>query len=351
MTAHRVSLNIVALTNFEPYLGSEGRMGGIFAKITARHSGEGTIVQSYEAPALLVGLAIVFVIVIGLTAGIVDCNLAQLAGIFGDIALIWLGGAAAAIFGMTRLGHFARLAAVFILLLVSTAWASDVLVIAGFPLADATLAVADARLFGGFDWPAMVAVVRPHTNTLTLLSYAYASLDWQPILLLTVLCCIYEQQFAWRFLSAWAGSLGLCLLVLPFFPAVGGYVHFHIPYESMPGVEVLSAWKSPELLIKLHSGEVSTLNFDSLNGIITMPSFHAASAVLLAWGYGQIKWLRWPFLALNIVMLVSAVPIGGHYLVDIVAGVAVACLSIFLTTSLTRRHRATQAKARSIEHS
>ncbi len=98
----------------------------------------------------------------------------------------------------------------------------------------------------------------------------------------------------------------------------------------MPGVEVMSAWKYPVLLEKLHSGVFRTLNYGSLNGIIAMPSFHAASAVLLAWGYGGVKWLRWPFLALNIVMLVSAVPIGGHYLVDIVAGVAVACLSILL---------------------
>ncbi len=305
-------------------------MGDILARITARYGFAGPIVQAYELPALLVGMAITLVIAIGLTTGIVDCNAAQMAGIFFDIAVIWVGGAAIAIFGMTRLGHFAWLAAVFILLLVSTAWASDVLALVSLPYADAMFATADARLFGGFDWPTMAAAVRPHTNALTVLSYAYASLDWQPILLLTMLCWFHEYKFAWCFLVAWAIALAFCLMVFPFLPAVGGYVHFNIHPEAMPGVEVMSAWKYPVLLEKLHSGVFRTLNYGSLNGIIAMPSFHAASAVLLAWGYGGVKWLRWPFLALNIVMLVSAVPIGGHYLVDIVAGVAVACLSILL---------------------
>ena len=42
--------------------------------------------------------------------------------------------------------------------------------------------------------------------------------------------------------------------------------------------------------------------------------------------------LRWPFAAINLLMVVSAVPVGGHYVVDTMAGAACALLSIGIFT-------------------
>jgi membrane-associated phospholipid phosphatase len=43
-----------------------------------------------------------------------------------------------------------------------------------------------------------------------------------------------------------------------------------------------------------------------------------------------------PALVIEITMVVSAVPIGGHHLVDVFAGVAVAALSLAITLGLER---------------
>ena len=61
---------------------------------------------------------------------------------------------------------------------------------------------------------------------------------------------------------------------------------------------------------------------------MTFPSFHAASAVLYAWALWPVRWMR-PIVVLAFGAMLAATPInGGHYLIDIIAGTAIAVLAI-----------------------
>ena len=74
-----------------------------------------------------------------------------------------------------------------------------------------------------------------------------------------------------------------------------------------------------------------------LGGIITFPSFHAAAAILALWAFWGIWWLR-PFaLITNVSMLLATPVIGGHYFVDILAGILVAVGAIFAAKTLAHR--------------
>src|SRR3546814_4330604 len=88
---------------------------------------------------------------------------------------------------------------------------------------------------------------------------------------------------------------------------------------------------------RLRSGALRTLGSESLTGIITFPSFHAAAAVLLGWGFASFGRLGWPLVALNALMFVSAIVGGGHYLVDLIAGAAVALIGLWLAARLIDR--------------
>jgi len=55
---------------------------------------------------------------------------------------------------------------------------------------------------------------------------------------------------------------------------------------------------------------------------------HAAYGVILAKGAMVAGRWCWPIAALNVVMIATALLVGGHYLVDIIAGCAVAWLAI-----------------------
>jgi hypothetical protein len=72
-------------------------------------------------------------------------------------------------------------------------------------------------------------------------------------------------------------------------------------------------------------------------GVLTFPSFHAVSAVLYAWAFWPIRWLRPLALLCNGAMM-AATPVGwGHYLVDLLAGIVVAAAAIYAARLIVRR--------------
>jgi membrane-associated phospholipid phosphatase len=69
-------------------------------------------------------------------------------------------------------------------------------------------------------------------------------------------------------------------------------------------------------------------------GIVTFPSFHACVAVLFTLAMrGHLLALVTAAL-LNTVMLVSILPLGGHYLVDLIAGCAIAALAFWAAQAI-----------------
>ena len=61
-----------------------------------------------------------------------------------------------------------------------------------------------------------------------------------------------------------------------------------------------------------------------MEGIVTMPSYHTVLAVLLTYAFRRTGLVGYGIATLNFVMLLSIPPIGGHYLVDVLAGGALA---------------------------
>lgn len=71
-----------------------------------------------------------------------------------------------------------------------------------------------------------------------------------------------------------------------------------------------------------------------MTGLVSMPSFHAAAAVILGWVSLYLGWLRIPLVLLNVAMLLSTIISGSHYLVDLIAGAALAVMAIWAATRL-----------------
>jgi membrane-associated phospholipid phosphatase len=69
-----------------------------------------------------------------------------------------------------------------------------------------------------------------------------------------------------------------------------------------------------------------------LQGIIAFPSYHAGLAMITLWGFWRsgTKWIRWPGIALALATILSTPVDGGHYLVDVIAGLCVAGCSLAL---------------------
>lgn len=293
-----------------------------------------------EWPALLVIGTFALVMVVGIAGRWIGYDGAELNRAFGLFVALWVIGHLAQSAQARLLSDLCKLLAVFCLLALTAPLASAVLAGTEFPLADTRLAQADGWLIPGFSWPAMAHIVNQYPQLMKALSYAYVSLGYQPLLLIVILCLLKRSHLGWSFMSCWAGTLLISIAIFPLLPAVGAYAHFGIADTMMPTVLCGSAWHYPVTLQHLRDGTINALGPDALEGIVTMPSFHAASAVLLAWAYGKIRYVRWPFLALNLVMWISAIPIGGHYLVDVLAGTGIALSAVI---AVERRARRTNA--------
>jgi membrane-associated phospholipid phosphatase len=63
---------------------------------------------------------------------------------------------------------------------------------------------------------------------------------------------------------------------------------------------------------------------------VVFPSFHATLAVLCAYAARPLRILKFPLLALNLLIVLSSPAMGGHYFVDIIAGIILAALTISL---------------------
>jgi hypothetical protein len=63
---------------------------------------------------------------------------------------------------------------------------------------------------------------------------------------------------------------------------------------------------------------------------VVFPSFHATLAVLCAYAARPLRILKIPLLALNLHIILSSPAEGGHYFIDIIAGIILAALTISL---------------------
>ncbi len=251
-------------------------------------------------------------------------------------AATWLVGSVAGSRGIAAVEGLAKSFSALLFSGVATCAASAALAAASRPLADQGFVAADRALFGFDIWPNVTSLYADHGAVLEALAYAYVSIEWQPFLLAALLCFSGKVDAVWTFVNAWTLSLLICLVVFPWCPAVGAYAHFNIPPARVPEILVRSAWHYPVTLMRFKLGEIRCLDFNAVEGIIAMPSFHACASVLLGWTFRKVRFLVLPFVAVDAAMWVSSVPIGGHYGVDVVAGSLVAVASILVNGAASR---------------
>ena len=202
----------------------------------------------------------------------------------------------------------------------------------GMPYADATFDRMDHALLPGFDWVGSVSAFAATGWPLRIANFAYDSLWWQNIVLIVLLCATGHSARCWRYSLAWAFSLALALLVFAALPAVGAYGFHHVPHRLVSGIGSSAAWRAPILLEHLRAVPLITVDPRDMVGIVQFPSFHTASACLFCWGMWVVRWARPPAIALNVCVVCASVPIGGHYLVDIPAGIVTAMLGVAAAT-------------------
>jgi membrane-associated phospholipid phosphatase len=200
----------------------------------------------------------------------------------------------------------------------------------GGALWDARLEAWDRAI--GFDWLAYVRLVDAHGWLVGPVRWAYASLVSQVIVL--VLALGFSNQLATLRRMLLAGMLSgtITILLSALFPAVGHYVHDGLTLADFQHLNPWAGYAHQADFSALRSGSMTVLHMDRMQGIITFPSYHAGLATVTLWGFwaSRIAWLKWPGAAVALATLFATPVDGGHYLVDVLAGMAAGMVAIAL---------------------
>lgn len=213
-----------------------------------------------------------------------------------------------------RIAATLRAACLLLLFQAGAACLSYLLIALAPPLVDGALAGWDHAL--GLDWPALQRAQAglPEATQLLLRSAYHSGLP-QILLVLLYLGFSGRATRLQDFLLRYGVATLLVILLSAPFPAAGAWKHFGA--GSGADLAALTHFEA------LRDGSLRELALSRMQGLISMPSLHAAMAVLLAHALRGTP-LRWPGLALNLLMLAATPVEGGHYLVDVLAGVALA---------------------------
>lgn len=194
------------------------------------------------------------------------------------------------------------------------------------PFADQTLSAADTAL--AFDWQSYVALAVPWQDPLR---FAYRSFLWQEVVVIVALFVSGRSDRCWRFVSAVAIALAITLMIFPFVPAQGPFVYYGMSRAEFEPIVGPIPWDYLASLSRLKAG-YRTFEWSVMQGYVSFPSFHTVAALLFTWALWPLRWLRIPVALLNVALILGALLIGSHYLIDIIGGALVAFLAVRLAT-------------------
>jgi hypothetical protein len=208
---------------------------------------------------------------------------------------------------------------------------------ANLPMQDMALHAADRAL--GLDWMAYYNFIYDHHALLVAAVWTYSMIGWPVFGVPIVLGWTGRYRRLQTFTLAFGIALVITTAVFAFVPAMGTY---HL-FKFLPDPEVFTPGGYIDQVRDLplvRDGSLRHLSLIELAGIIAFPSFHAAAAVIFLWALWPVRWIGPVALTLNLLMLLATPVVGGHYFVDVFAGIAVAAVSIaaaaWITSRLTR---------------
>ncbi|MBR1188154.1 phosphatase PAP2 family protein [Bradyrhizobium sp. AUGA SZCCT0160] len=226
------------------------------------------------------------------------------------------------------------LGAISQLLLIATIMGplTYVAAVTNWPLQDRALLAIDRAM--GMD-PEMIAQYvndREWLGALLVRSYTLIKIILVAIPLVLALTSRFVRLQV--FVLAFSLTLIMTLVISTFTPAVGTYHGLNIDPSQFSSLDASMYQAQLRDILALRDGSLRHLELLKITGIVSFPSFHAASAVLYIWALWPVRYVGGAAVVLNILMMASTPVIGAHYMIDVFGGVALAVIGICLAKYL-----------------
>lgn len=240
--------------------------------------------------------------------------------LIGGLAFYYFSGVLIENGGYRRVGLLVQVVMKNIALYTLGYYTAIFLLTTPFPGADKLLQSWDHAI--GYHTLPMMEWVAKYPFALTFFHAAYAAWGFELLLLPCVWALLGRKTVIEKFYLAWM----ICLII-------GGAMYYVLPATG-PATVVHSPLFTDydnsfvKQFFNVHHHIVMRIRSF---GIITIPSFHVIAALLIIYYTRDDKFLFYPLLALNILLILSTLVLGKHYLVDLIASSIVAPFSIYLS--------------------
>ncbi|OAF18936.1 phosphatase PAP2 family protein [Bradyrhizobium neotropicale] len=197
----------------------------------------------------------------------------------------------------------------------------------GWPLQDHALLAIDRAL--GMDPEPIARYVNDHPWLADVLSRGYGLIKW-PLLAIPIVLALTARYVRLQlFMLAMSLALAITIAISAVVPAIGTYYGLQLPAAHFPDINTAIYAGQLRDILALRDGSLHELKLFKLSGIVSFPSFHAASAVLYMWALWPVRRIGGIAAALNLLMIAATPVIGAHYMIDVIGGIALAAASIW----------------------
>jgi hypothetical protein len=197
----------------------------------------------------------------------------------------------------------------------------------GFPIADSQLAAWDAAI--GFDWLSYLHWLDQRPGLLQVMRLCYGSLTEYSVVIFIILVLSREAPIrCLEFFRLFVLTSLSCIAIGLFFPALAAAEFYEPTTNVFHNLRPYAGAYHVASLHELRTNPHVLLDLNRLPGLVTFPSFHTALGVVVIYCARWNPWLFGLSLSVNSVMIASTPLYGSHYLIDVIAGAAVAGLAI-----------------------
>ncbi|WP_314949762.1 phosphatase PAP2 family protein [Bradyrhizobium cosmicum] len=202
---------------------------------------------------------------------------------------------------------------------------------------DDTLAKIDRSL--AIDLPSTTAWFADHPTLSHLLWIAYGSSFVQLFGLVVFLAVLRREDKLWELVFVCSLTIFVSAAFSIVWPAIGAFAYFDYSTDILQRLPPGSGTYHLAKFDYFRSGSSPVISFASLQGVVTFPSFHCCLALMTIFAAVGIRWLFWTLTVWNALVVISTVPIGGHYVIDLAGGGLLWLIGVTLAITLSRLGR------------
>jgi membrane-associated phospholipid phosphatase len=195
-----------------------------------------------------------------------------------------------------------------------------------WPLQDHTFLAIDRAMC--MDPESIVRFVNDNTWLMTFLETGYGFIKWFLVAIPIILAATLRLTRLQHFVAAFSLALAVTLVVSAFVPAIGTFYGLGISPDEFPSINTKIYAAQLRDILAVRAGVLRDLELFKLAGVVSFPSFHAASAVLYMWALWPVRGIGIVAAAMNVLMIAATPVIGAHYVIDVIGGVMVAVICI-----------------------